>query len=175
MTAFANALRCLVRAIDRISETCGLAVAVLMPVMVCVLFTEVFSRYVLRNPTSWAQESAIFMFAGIGLLAGADVMRKKAHISVDVLYVLMPRRARIVVDLMVGLVIFFFLGLVIYYGGKATVDAFAFGLLRPMVPQLPLGPFLALIPLGALLLFMQTLANWLRSLYVLTTGRELEE
>ncbi|MBV7394535.1 TRAP transporter small permease subunit [Mameliella sediminis] len=164
----------LVRAIDWISAKTGLIVAFLLPLMVLVLFVEVFSRYVFRSPTSWAQEAAIYMFAAIGLVAGADAMRKKAHISVDLFYSMFPARVRACVDILVAAVVLFFLGLVIYFGSLAAMDAFSFGMKRPMRPQLPLGPFLALIPLGGLLLFLQTVANTLRSLVMLLTGKELE-
>jgi len=159
-------------AVDWLSEKTGLLVAVLMPAMVLVLFFEVFSRYVFRHPTSWAQETAIFMFAAIGLIAGADAMRKKAHINVDILHTALPERMKSVVDLCAALVVLFFLALVIIYGGAAAIDAFEFGLKRPMRPQLPLGPFLALIPFGAALLFLQTIANAVRSLIVLIEGPE---
>ena len=167
-------LRRTVTALDWISAKSGLAVAVLMPAMVLVLFVEVFSRYVFRSPTSWAQEAAIYMFAAIGLIAGADAMRKKAHISVDLFYATFPPRVRAAVDLLAALVILFFLSLMIYFGGRDAIDAFAMGFTRPMRPQLPLGPFLALIPLGAFLVALQTIANALRSLHLLLHGTELE-
>ena len=165
-------LKRIASAIDQLSRITGLLMAVLMPAMVLVLFIEVFSRYVFRHPTSWAQETSIFMFAAIGLIGGADTMRKKAHISVDLFYSLLSNRMKSVVDLVAAIVVLFFLSLVIYYGSAATLDAFEHALKRPMEPQLPLGPFLALIPLGAALVFLQTIANALRSLLLLIGGSE---
>ena len=167
-------LRGFVAATDWLSRTTGWAMAVLMPAMAAVLFVEVFSRYGLRSPTSWAQESAIFMFAAVGLIAGADAMRRKSHISVDLFYAGLSPRGKALLDVLVGPVVFFFLGLVIVYGAMAAIDAFAFGLRRPNEPNFPLGPLLALIPLGAFLVLLQALSNWLQQLVFLRTGKELE-
>ncbi len=174
MSSVLSVLRGFVRAVDWSSERLGRLVAVLMPAMVLVLFVEVFSRYLFNSPTSWAQESAIFMFAAIGLIGGADVMRKKQHISVDILYGALSKRAQAALDVVTALVVFFFLGLLIYYGGEKMLDAFEHGLLRPERPNLPLGFFLAFVPVGAAFLFLQTLANWIRSLCFLLSGAELD-
>lgn len=165
------ALRAYLRAVDRLSELVGMAMSVLAPLMVLVLVWEVVSRYVFGAPTIWAYDTAIFLFGYIGLLAGANVMRQRQHINVDLVYNLFPPRGRAVLDVIGGLLVFFFLGLVVVYGWGAAIDAIRHGARRSTEWAPPVGHFMLMIPVGAFLLLLQASANWLRSLHVALTGR----
>lgn len=167
-------LRRFVRAADTLSRIIGLAASVLIPAMVAVISVDVFCRYVLDAPTVWAFDTSIFLFGYAGLLGGAYAMREKAHITVDVLYARLPPRGRALMDVLSGLLAFFFLGLVIVYGWRAAITAIEYGSRRSTEWGPPIGHYMMLIPVSAALLLIQTLANWIRSLYRLLCDRELE-
>jgi len=163
-----------IRIIDRVSRFIGLAVSVLCPAMVAVLAYEVLARYVFDAPTIWAYDTAIFMFGYIGLLAGALVQRERAHINVDLVYNRFGRRGRAALDLLSGLLIFFFLVLVIIYTWDPMVSAFKHGETRSGEWAPPIGHYWLMIPVGAALLILQEVANWIRSFYLVLTGKEFE-
>jgi TRAP-type mannitol/chloroaromatic compound transport system permease small subunit len=167
-----NALRFSLRIIDKTSTWIGLAVSVLMPAMVCVLAYEVVSRYFFGKATLWAYDTAIFMFGYCGLLAGAYVQRERAHIDVDLIYARFSARGKAVLDVITGLLIFFFLILIIVYTWEPAVSAIANRETRPGEWAPPVGHFKLMIPLGAFLILLQGLANWIRSLYRAITGKE---
>ncbi len=167
-------IRAYIRAIGRVSRFIGLAVSVLCPAMVAVLAFEVLARYIFDAPTIWAYDSSIFMFGYIGLLAGALVQKERAHINVDLVYNLFGRRGRAVLDLLSGLLIFFFLVLVIVYTWQPMVSAFKHGETRPGEWAPPMGHYWLMIPVGAALLILQEAANWIKSLYLVFTGKEFE-
>ena len=70
------------RFLDRLLDT-GLWVAMLS--MTLTVIWQVFTRFVLRDPSSWTEELAIFLLIWIGLLGSAYALRRKAHLGVDVL------------------------------------------------------------------------------------------
>jgi len=169
-----KAIRLYVRLVDRLSTLVGLAMAVLIPAMVLVVAYEVVMRYFLRSPTVWAFDTAIFLFGYIGLLSGAYALRHGKHVSVDIVQARLSPRHQAVVDSVTALLVFFFLVLVVIYGWRSGWDAFTHGYRRPSEWGPPLGHFMLMIPLGGLLLLLQAAANWLRSLHLAITGRELE-
>ena len=167
-------LKVVLRAVDWLSEGCGLLVSVLMPAMVVVLAIEVVARYVFNHPTIWAYDTAIFMFGYTGLLGGAYALRKKEHINVDLIYTRLSPRGKAVLDVITGLLFFFFIGLVVVYGWENAVEAIKGGEATATLWGPPIGHFKLMVPLGAALLFLQGLANWIRSLYLAITNRELD-
>jgi len=168
-------IRAIVRYVDRLSMFVGYAVSVLCPAMVAVLAFEVIARYIFGAPTIWAYDSAVFMFGYIGLLAGAFVQREKSHINVDLVYSQFGKRGRAVLELISGLLIFFFLILVILYTWGPMVSAFRHHETTSTEWAVPTGHYWLMIPLGAVLLLLQEGANWIRNLYCVLTNEELQQ
>lgn len=169
-----SVLRGALHAIDQISRWSGWLVAAFVPVMVVALSYEVISRYFFNAPTLWAQDVAVFAFGYVGLVGGAYVMRERAHINVDLFYAQMGNRTKAAFDSVTGLVALFFLGLVVVYGWRETYRAFDLGLRRPTDWAPLLGPFILPITIGGALLFLQTLANWIRNVYLLIVGEPID-
>lgn len=71
------------------------AVAMLMAVMVGTVILQVYCRFVLGNPLSWSEELARYAFVWITFLGAAVAYRHGAHIIVETLVVLLPRRAQV--------------------------------------------------------------------------------
>ena len=162
------------RAVDRLSEGVGLLVSVLMPAMVVVLAIEVVARYVFNSPTLWAYDTAIFMFGYTGLLGGAYALKRKEHINVDLFYARLSPRGKAVLDVITGLLFFFFMALVVIYGWGTAIQAIEGGEATATLWGPPIGHFKLMIPIGAALLILQGLANWIRSLYLAATNKELD-
>ena len=162
------------RAVDRLSEGIGLLVSVLMPAMVVVLAIEVVARYVFDSPTLWAYDTAIFMFGYTGLLGGAYALKRKEHINVDLFYTRFSPRGKAVLDVITGLLFFFFMALVVVYGWTTAIEAIKGREATATLWGPPIGHFKLMVPIGAVLLILQGLANWIRSLYLVVTNRELD-
>lgn len=170
-----QSVKLVLHAVDRLSEVVGLLMSVLMPAMVAVLAIEVVARYIFNSPTIWAYDTAIFMFGYTGLLGGAYALRKKEHINVDLIYSRLSPRGRAVLDVTTGLLFFFFMTLVIIYGWDNAIEAIRRGEATATLWGPPIGHFKLMVPVGAALLFLQGLANWIRSLYLAVTNKELDE
>ena len=77
--------------LDRVLET-GLWLAMLCEVL--TVLWQVFTRFVLKNPSSWTEELAIFLLIWIGLLGSAVALGRKAHLGIDVLVNRFPEKWR---------------------------------------------------------------------------------
>ena len=169
-----RALRFFIRTMDWVSDRLGLMLSVLLPTMVLILTYEVVARYFFKNPTVWAYDMAIFMFGYTGLLCGAHVLRRKEHISVDLVYERLSPRKRAILDSITSLLFFFFIVLVIIYSSKTAFFALKMGQKTATEWAPPVSHFKFMIPVGGFLLLLQGFANWIRSLYRAITDKELE-
>jgi TRAP-type C4-dicarboxylate transport system permease small subunit len=167
-------LKLLLRSIDRLSVIVGYSVAIFVPLMILSLVYEVVSRYFFHAPTLWAQDVSIFLFGYIGLLGGAFVMKERAHINVDLIYARLGPRTRAMCDVISGVVMMFFLILVVIYAWHEGIRAIHLGLRRPTDWAPPMGHFILAISIGGFLLLLQTFAHWIRNWHLLLTGRPLD-
>jgi TRAP-type mannitol/chloroaromatic compound transport system permease small subunit len=95
------------RVIDWISDNSGVFVAFWTVNAVCAYFYEVVMRYLFNMPTIWVHESSYLLFGMQYLLAGAYALHHGAHVRVDILYIKLPDRWRVAVDILTS--VFFFL------------------------------------------------------------------
>jgi len=87
-------------AIDRGVET---FVAAIFAAMCVVGLLQVFNRFVLNKSLSWSEEFQIFCHVWIVFLAIPIAYRHGAHLSVDSLRKLFPRRLGVVFDIFIEL------------------------------------------------------------------------
>jgi TRAP-type C4-dicarboxylate transport system permease small subunit len=93
-----------------------LAVAGLLLIVV-VVFYQVFGRYVLNNPPTWAENLALVLILYVTLIAAAVGVRDAGHIGMESLLVLAPDRLRERIELLIhGLVALF--GIAMVYNGS---------------------------------------------------------
>lgn len=74
-----NALR---TAVDRLL---GTTIAVLMSAMVINVLWQVFTRFVLRHPSSFTEEAARYMMIWVGLLGSAYASGRRMHLALDLI------------------------------------------------------------------------------------------
>ena len=160
--------------VDRLNKWIAFATCPLLPVMVCVLAFEVISRYAFNHPTIWAYDLSIFLFGYLGLLCGGYIYQVKGHVSVDIVYQRVSPRTKAILDVITGLVICFFLILTIIYCLGPAIEALKRHERGMSEWGPPISHYKLLIPVAAFLLLLQSIANWIRSLYRAITDRELE-
>jgi TRAP-type mannitol/chloroaromatic compound transport system permease small subunit len=159
-------------AIDALSERTGRSLSWLMPAMVLVIAFEVVARYVFSAPTIWAYDSALILYAWLGLVGGAFAMKRGAHIRVDLFTARLSPRRQALLELAAAPLIAFFLLLVVWQVGLAAFDAWETGSRRPTEWAPPLLAFLIAAPLGAALLLLQLAAQMIKALDVLIRDGE---
>ncbi len=96
-----------IRAIDRITEILGGAVALLIAPLILANVVEVLMRYFLRQPTAWAADTTVMASGALFMLGAAYALRKGAHVRTDMLWEKFSDRRKGVID-SIAFVVFFF-------------------------------------------------------------------
>jgi TRAP-type mannitol/chloroaromatic compound transport system permease small subunit len=159
-------------AIDQLSKTIGHAFAWCIVILMLGTSWEVFVRYVLDDPTSWAFDFSYIMYGALFFMAGAYTLSRGGHVRADMFSRNWPLRVQAGVELFLYIV-FFFPGVIslIYSGWGYGFDSMR---IREMSINSPVGipiwQIKMLIPVGGALVALQGVAEVLRCIIALRDG-----
>lgn len=163
------------RLVGRVSSVTGHVSAWLVLPLIVTIVYSVIVRYFLGGVIHWAFEVSIFLWGIMVMLGGAYTLKHQAHVRVDVLPQYLGARARCALDILSFAVIIAVCALIIQMGTRAawmsTLRLERSPLQTPFDPQI--WWFRWFIPVSALLLALQAVAEIVRSLRTLRT--ELED
>jgi TRAP-type mannitol/chloroaromatic compound transport system permease small subunit len=159
--------------IDSLSTWAGKSFAWLILVLTFGVSYEVFVRYALNAPTTWAFDISYITYGALFLMAGAYTLSRNGHVRGDVLYRFWRPRVQATVDLVLYLA--FFLPAVaawIYSGWGYAAMSIRFREVSIFSPAgVPVFPLKALIPVTGVLLLAQGVAEIIRCLLCIRSGR----
>ncbi len=162
----------LIYAIDQLSKTVGHAFAWCIIVLTLGTTYEVFVRYVMNDPTSWAFDFSYIMYGALFFMSGAYTLSRGGHVRADMFYRNWRPRTQAAVELLLY-VLFFFPGVIslMYSGWAYGTESMK---IREMSINSPVGipiwQIKMLIPVGGALIFLQGLAEVLRCVLCLKQG-----
>ena len=137
---------------------------------------EVFVRYALRDPTSWAFDLSYLMYGSLFMMGGAYTLARDSHVRGDVIYRLWKPKTQATVELVVYF-LFFFPGILalIFAGTDYALESWSYNYGRGEVSinspaGVPISQFKTVLPVAAALLFFQGLAQVCRCIICLKTG-----
>lgn len=158
--------------IDSISAFIGRGVAWLALVIVLLQFALVVARYLFGIGSIWVTESVVYGHAALFLLASAWTLRSRGHVRVDIFYADASPRARAVIDLLGALLLLvpFALAL-LWLSVPFAARSWAILERSQEASGLPLVFVLkTLLPVFALMMALQGVAQAIRSVTVLRSG-----
>jgi TRAP-type mannitol/chloroaromatic compound transport system permease small subunit len=159
--------------IDSLSTWVGKAFAWLILVLTFGVSYEVVVRYVLRAPTTWAFDLSYITYGALFLMAGAYTLSRNGHVRGDVLYRFWRPRVQASMDL--ALYVVFFLpavGAWIYSGWGYASASIRFREVSIFSPAgVPVFPLKALIPVTGVFLLLQGIAEIIRCVLCIRSGR----
>lgn len=159
-------------AIDQLSKSIGHAFAWCIVIVTLGTCYEVFVRYVLNNPTSWAFDMSYLMYGAVFYMAGAYTLSRGGHVRADMFYRLWRPRTQARVELVL-LIVFFFPGVLalVYSGWSYGYESMRIGEVSVNSPAgVPIWPLKMMIPVGATLLALQGVAELLRCFICIRQG-----
>jgi TRAP-type mannitol/chloroaromatic compound transport system permease small subunit len=167
------ALMSLIRVIDTISDWSGTVVCWLIIPLVGSLTYEVFARYLFGAPTEWAYDVSYMLYGALFMLGAGYALYRGGHIRTDMLYQNWSPQRQGAVDAVCYLFLFFPAMLfLLWMGGQEAWHAWEIGERSDQSPWRPiLYPFKAVIPVTALMLLVQGVSEFLKSVYAMRTGR----
>ena len=151
----------LVYGIDQLSKSIGHSFAWCIVILTFGTSYEVFVRYALNNPTSWAFDFSYLMYGALFFMAGAYTLSRGGHVRGDFIYRMWRPRTQGTVDLVLYLLFYFpgVLALVIA-GWPYGMEAFRLREVSVNSPVgIPIWQLKLLIPFGAALLALQGFAE----------------
>jgi TRAP-type mannitol/chloroaromatic compound transport system permease small subunit len=166
-------LQRLVYLIDQLSKTVGHAFAWCIVIVTFGTCYEVFVRYVLNDPTSWAFDMSYLMYGAVFYMAGAYTLSRGGHVRADMFYRLWSDRTQAAVELVLY-VLFFFPGILalVVAGSHYGMDALRIREVSVNSPAgVPIWPLKMMIPVGGALIALQGFAEVLRCVLCLRDGK----
>ncbi|GBD41679.1 hypothetical protein HRbin39_01063 [bacterium HR39] len=162
--------------IDRFTTATANIVSWIVVIMVGALVYEVTMRYLFNAPTIWAYDITYMTYGAHFMLGSAYALLRGAHIRTDIFYQNWSDRTKGMVDALLYL-LFFFPGMFFYLtmGWNEFVHSYTIGERSDVSPWRPyLWPLKGVIPLAILLMMVQGVSEFLKSVWAAFTGRPLK-
>ncbi len=102
------------KVLDRALE---ILVMVVVAVLVVDVLWQVFTRFILADPSSWTEELAIFLLIWVALLGAAVALNRGAHLGIDYFVGKLDKKTKIYVEIFVFFCIACFSFFVMILGG----------------------------------------------------------
>jgi TRAP-type mannitol/chloroaromatic compound transport system permease small subunit len=158
--------------IDSLSTWVGRAFAWLILILTFAMTYEVFVRYALNAPTTWAFDFSYMTYGALFLMSGAYTLARNGHVRGDFIYRKWPPRRQALIDLVLY-ILFFLPGIaaLLYSGWGYAKFSIQFREVSIFSPAgIPVFPLKTLIPIAGLLLLIQGFAEIIRCIICLRDG-----
>ena len=159
--------------IDKISTFIGQFFSWLIVALTVLITWEVFSRYALDQPHSWAFDVMIIMYGTLFMMAGAYTLAKAGHVRGDVLYGFFQPRTQATIDLIL-FIVFFIPGVfaLTYAGYFYAAESWAIREHSTITAEgPPLYPFKTMLPLAGAFLLVQGIVEIIRCAICIKQGQ----
>ncbi len=149
--------------IDGINEAVGRVVSLVAGVFAAMIIYDVFMRYVMLAPTTWAFDVTKMMYGFYFIMLGGYALRHQAHVKVDLLTERLSHNVRRWVEI-AGYLIFFLPFSIVFmlYGWQFALRSLAQGEKTYGAVQLPVYPVKVAMAVAACLLFIQGISELLK-------------
>jgi len=140
----------------------GWLLVALMGAAVVNVLWQVFTRFVLGNPSSFTDELARYLLMWIGLLGASYAAGRQLHLAIDLLPSKLVGHARFYVGVLIESCIFIFaLGVLVYGGVRLVVLTLSLGQTSAAL-HVPIGYVYLALPLSGLLIMFYSVGAALR-------------
>ena len=152
-------MNALIRTCDVVESAVKILMAILIATMVVLIGSQVGFRYVLNEPLAWTEEVARHLMVWSALLGAAVAYRRKGHLGMDVLVMLLSERWRRLVEIILQVLSIGFFGVLVVHGiplVERTMRQFSSAI------RIPMGYIYASIPVGSALILLFAMERMVR-------------
>ena len=118
--------------------------------MVILTCWQVFTRYILKNPSTWSEELVSYLFAWMSLLGASLITSERGHMN-------MPQAMKKGFSVFAEIVAFVFSAVILVYGGM-QITSLAMGQMTSSL-GVAIGIFYIVLPLSGVLNMIYTAMN----------------
>lgn len=144
---------------DRFIGVLALVAGVLLCVVTLMIVIDVTMRYLFSNSLLWVKEGAEFGQLFFALLGATWVLKRKEHISIDLVINLLKPRSQARLNIATSILGAIICWVVTWWSGQLAWELFQEGVYVVGIIEPPKGVFLALIAIVYFLLSIQFLRN----------------
>lgn len=126
-------------------------------IMVILTCWQVFTRYILSNPSSWSEELVSYMFAWMSLLGASIVTSERGHMNIPILVEKVESAGQKFLLCLGEVIAFLFSAIILTYGG-IQITNLAMGQMTSSL-GVPIGIFYIVLPLCGILNMIYTILN----------------
>lgn len=125
--------------------------------MVVLTTWQVFTRYVLKSPSSWSEELVSYLFAWASLFGAAIVSGERGHMNIPVVVERLNSKMQIIFGVLAEIIAFLFSIAILLYGG-IKISSLAMGQMTSAL-SVPIGVFYIVIPITGILIMLYSILN----------------
>lgn len=174
---FASLMKAMGRGFDVLVNLSAIMAAAILIFIMLSVCAEIIMRYFFNSPLIWVIEISEYGLLYITFLGTAWVLRRGAHISLDLFIELVgPSRGNLlrIFSAVAGIFVCY---IFVRYGVSVVREYYLSGSARPTSMEIPTFLVLWIIPYGGMLLllqFLRNLFNYTRSFWLPSGKREKE-
>jgi len=135
-----------------LEQLLGWFLVVVMGTSVVNVLWQVFTRFVLSNPSSYTEELARYLLIWIGLIGAAYASGRRMHLAIDLLPRVLSGRAHIALQITIRVIIALFAVGVLTYGGFQLVRLTLTLGQTSSALRIPMGWVYAALPISGVLI-----------------------
>ncbi|HIQ73955.1 MAG TPA: TRAP transporter small permease [Candidatus Cottocaccamicrobium excrementipullorum] len=140
--------------LDRILEFLAGISFLAMVVLTC---WQVFTRYILKSPSSWSEELVSYLFAWMALLGASLVVGERGHMNIPVVVERMSPGLQKFFSIFAEIIACIFAAVILVFGG-VQITSLAMGQMTSSL-GVAVGVFYVVLPLSGVLNIIYTILN----------------
>ena len=138
----------------------------LMSIIVLDVSWQIFTRFILQDPSSYTEELAGFLLIWIGLLGASYALYTKAHLGIDILMTKVKGAERRVVVIVIYTIVLLFAFFILVIGGIKLVNI-TFDLNQISAAMgIPMGYVYLVLPLTGILMMYYSIVFIINALKI---------
>lgn len=153
-----------------LSRTLEYILIFFMAMMVFSVVWQVFTRFILNDPSVFTDELSRYLLIWIGILGGAYTFSIKRHLALELLITRLNARNQHVLNIVINCLVFLFAAVALVYGGWIfMMSTLHHNQLSPGLAiagnHLPIGYVYAVAPLSGVIICYCALIDIVKSIY----------
>jgi len=167
-------MRKFLKVIDTINEWVGRVSSFSVIILAMIVAAEVILRYVFNRPTLCGFEYTKYVYGFHFMMVGGYVLLHKGHVSIDIFYAKVSKKAQVIMDIVSYLIFFFpFVSIMLWQGFLFAQKSWLVLERDWTICESPVYPAKTVIPIAILLLMLQGISTFIKKLYILFKGEEI--
>ena len=153
----------ILRVIEAISSVSGWVSGLGIIVMTGVVFVDVLLRYFFSKPLLFADDFSVYCMVYIAFVGAALTLKMRRHIMVDLLYLRLPRKVQLWLDVMTTLLGTLIICIITWQSAAWVHYTYKSGFISPGILEEPMWIPMAVVPIGLFLWSMQYIVESIKA------------